>query len=51
MELLQEPVEKADVSFDFSAQRQFVSLYDTNDSKSQCRDKKLQLVGCEKSPI
>lgn len=27
------------------------SLYDTNDSKSQCRDKKLQLVGCEKSPI
>ena len=27
------------------------SLYDTNDSKSQCRDKKLQLVGSEKSPI
>ena len=27
------------------------SLYDTNDSKSQCRDKKLQLVGCEKSPV
>ena len=26
-------------------------LYDTNDSKSQCRDKKLQLVGCEKSSI
>lgn len=25
------------------------SLYDTNDSKSQCRDKKLQLVGCEKA--
>ena len=27
------------------------SLYDTHDNKSQCRDKKLQLVGCEKSPI
>ena len=27
------------------------SLYDTNDSKSQCRDKKLQLVGGEKSPV
>ena len=28
-----------------------LSLHDTHDNKSQCRDKKLQLVGYKESPI
>lgn len=50
MELLQEPVEKKQTfPLTFQHKNNSFSLYDTHDSKSQCRDKKLQLVGCEKA--